>query len=283
MSPHEIPGICTIGIIVTTCIYSGIGFKNPAFRDKHLFSVPEILAEKEYHRVFTSALLHADFNHLLLNMFSLFLFGRSIESDLGAGKFLLIYLVSVLGGSVLALWIHRHHEYKAYGASGGVCGVIFSYIILFPGSSIMMFPVPFWIPAWLYAILFIVGSTISLRRQADNIGHDAHLGGAIIGFWFTAALVPDSVRAQPKLFLAISILAVLLFIFLLKMPLYLPLKAFVTEWQPRERVPEEKSPQNDEKELDAILEKISRKGIQSLSRREKKILDAASKKRREKS
>jgi hypothetical protein len=67
------------------------------------------------------------------------------------------------------------------------------------------------------------------------------------------------------------------------MPLYLPLRAFVTEWQPREKIQEEKPSQNDEKELDAILEKISRKGIQSLSRREKKILDAASKKRREKS
>ena len=284
MFANESLAICTWAIIVLTGIYSWIGFRNPAFCEKHLLSVPEILAEKEYHRLFTSALLHADWNHLLLNMLSLFLFGQSIELALGATKFLTIYVVAILGGSALALWIHRHHEYRAYGASGGVCGVIFSYIILFPGAHISMFFVPIGIPAWLYAILFFIGSTIALRRQKDNIGHDAHLGGAIIGFWTTAILEPWAVRLQPKLFLTISILAVLLFVFLVKMPLFLPLVGFRPGWFQRKQRPTERPPSADEeRELNAILEKISRDGIHTLSRREKARLNAVSQKYRRQS
>src|SRR5262245_31613918 len=113
MPDHEPFAICTIAIIVVTCIYSVLGFRDPAFRDKYLFSVSEVLAEKEYHRVFTSAFLHGDFNHLLMNMFTLFIFGRHVEAFMGIPRFLMIYLAAILGGSALALLIHRHHEYKA--------------------------------------------------------------------------------------------------------------------------------------------------------------------------
>src|ERR1041384_2043998 len=221
MPAHEPLATCTVAILVLTSIYSVVGFRNPGFRDKHLFSVWDILAGKQYHRLLTSALLHADWDHLLLNMVSLYLFGRGIEAMLGVGKFLFIYLAAILGGSGLALWIHRQHEYTAYGASGGVCGLIFSYILLVPGGSIVLFPVPVPVPAWLYAILFFAGSVLALKRQADNVGHDAHLGGAIIGFWTTAAFEPQMVQLQPKIFLTVSALSVLLFIYLVKNPLFL--------------------------------------------------------------
>ena len=269
-----------MAIIGVTSVCSWMGFRDPAFRDRHLFSVPEILAEKEYHRLFTSAFLHADWNHLLLNMVSLFLFGRHIELFLGVKEFLVIYFAAILGGSALSLLIHRHHEYKAYGASGGVCGVIFSFIVLFPGAGVAMYPVPVEVPAWLYAILFLLGSTIALRRQSDNIGHDAHLGGAIIGFWTTAILEPEIVWQQPKLFLIISGLAVLLFIFLVKMPLFMPLAFFRPDWSRRKPSRERRPAAAEERKVNAILEKISADGIQSLSRSEKALLNAPFKKSR---
>jgi membrane associated rhomboid family serine protease len=281
---NEPSAICTVVIIVLTSVASLIGFRDPAFREKHLFSVRGILAGKQFHRLFTSALLHADWNHLLLNMVSLFLFGRGIELLLGVREFLLIYLAAILGGSVLSLWIHRHHEYTAYGASGGVCGLIFSYILLFPGGCILMFPVPFPIPAWLYAILFFAGSVLALKRQADNIGHDAHLGGAIIGLWTTGALKPEIVRLHPKLFLTISTLSVLLFVYLVKNPLFLPLSSFLPAWPSRKGKLRKRPPPRDETpELDAILDKISRSGIGSLSHDEKALLKSTSEKYRRQS
>jgi membrane associated rhomboid family serine protease len=282
MFPHESFPACTVAIIALTSIYSLIGFRDPAFREKHLFSVREILAEKEYHRVFTSALLHADWNHLLLNMVTLFLFGRGIEESLGVAQYLAIYLAAIFGGSVLSLWIHRHHEYRAYGASGGVCGLVFSYIFLFPEGSIMVFPLPFFIPAWLYAILFLVGSFLALKRQADHVGHDAHLGGAIIGLWTTAGLEPSIVRIQPKLFLTISALSVLLFVYLVKNPMFLPLSSFFSFGaSPKVKPGPGQPPARDEAgKLDAILEKISRSGMDSLTLEEKALLNSASEKYR---
>ena len=271
--------ITTITIIIVTVLSSLAGFRNPDFVERHLFSVREILAEKQFHRVFTSAFLHADGNHLILNMLSLYLFGRQIELMLGAQRFLLIYFAAVLGGSVLSLVIHRQHEYRAYGASGGVCGLIFSDIFLFPGGDIRMFLVPVGIPSWLYAILFFVGSFVALKRQSDNVGHDAHLGGAIIGLWTTAALEPWIVRLQPKLFIIISGLSALLFLYLAKNPLFLSLWNFLPERrQWKSQRDERPRYRREEQQLDAILEKISESGIHSLNDKEKGLLESLSRK-----
>ena len=272
---------CTGAIIILTSVCSIYGFRHPGFRDRYLFSVQEILAEKQFDRLFTSAFLHADWNHLLLNMVTLFLFGRSIELSLGVGRFLLIYFAAILGGSLLSLMIHRQHEYKAYGASGGACGIVFSCILLFPGGSIMMFPLPVPLPSWLYAILFFVGSFLALKRQTDHIGHDAHLGGAIIGMWTTAALEPEIARMHAKLFLTISVLASLSFLYLAKNPLFLPLSNFLPSWPRQNPHASARSQfQHEASEVDAILEKISMHGIESLTAEEKTLLDLLSKKYR---
>lgn len=274
---NETSAICTFSIIALTSIFSVIGFRNRAFREKYLFSVPEILAGKQYYRLFTSAFLHADWNHLLMNMLSLYFFGRSLEFFLGAKAYLLVYFAAIVGGDLLSLAIHRHHEYRAYGASGGVCGMMFSFIILFPGGTIIAYPIPVPVPGWLYAVLFIVGSFLALKRQTDNVGHDAHLGGAIIGMWTTAVLQPWIVRENWKLFLAISALSVLLFLYLVKNPLFLPLSSFLpTGWSRKARSPKQGSTGNERFELDAILDKISRSGMDSLSLEEKAKLNSAS-------
>jgi membrane associated rhomboid family serine protease len=265
-------------VIVGTIVSSMIGFRNPSYHERHLFSVPEVLAGKQYYRLVTSSFLHADWYHLLLNMISLYLFGTAIERFYGPGQFLLIYFVSVIGGDLLSLWIHRHHEYRAHGASGGVCGLMFSYIFLFPGGSMasFMFPIP--IPSWLYALLFLIASIVRMKGQRDNIGHDAHIGGAIIGMLTTAALHPSAVRENLYLFCAITAIATGLFIYLVVNPMFLPLAAFRAVRETRKA--EQKSSASEARKIDAILEKISREGIHSLTPAEKALLDRTSDKLR---
>src|SRR6266404_4304431 len=134
-------------LIGLTCLVSWLGFRRRDIEEKYIFEPEAILAGKEYHRLVTSAFLHANWGHLLLNMFSLYLFGSSVEYAFGPGHFLLIYFGAVIGGGLLSLLVHRHHVYRSYGASGGVCGIIFAYILLFPGAGIYQFPLPFAIPA----------------------------------------------------------------------------------------------------------------------------------------
>lgn len=273
---HEPTVICTYVIIVLTGFCSFIGFRDPAFTEKFIFAPTEILACKQYYRLFTSAFLHADLRHLLYNMVSLFLFGRIMEVAVGSGEFLLIYFASVLSGSLLSLWLHRNHEYRAYGASGGVCGVVFSYIALAPTSTIfahMFLP----LPAWAYGILFLIGSCFALKQRTDNIGHDAHIGGAVIGLWTTGALQPWAVREHLFWFAILSAISLALFIYFLKNPLLLPTSIFRVKWKPSKKSSRKiRPPRNETLEVDTILEKISRSGFNSLTAEEKALLDRVS-------
>ena len=267
-------------VIGLTCVVSWLGFRSRAIEEKYIFDPQAILAWKEYYRLVTSALLHANWWHLLCNMVSLYFFGPGLETIYGPQQFLLIYLGSVIGGNLLSLYVHRHHEYRSYGASGGVCGIIFAHILLFPGARIADFLLPISIPGWLYAILFIAVSFMAMKDDnRGNIGHDAHLGGAIVGLLVAAALEPKEARANWKILLVVGGAALLVLIYMWLNPLFLPVRslfgpgsrrkvrALDPTWQPRETM-----------RIDALLEKVSKQGMDSLSQEEKKFLEGVSQK-----
>jgi membrane associated rhomboid family serine protease len=270
--------VYTIAIIVLTVGCSWMGFRDPGFTEKFIFSPIEVLAGKQYYRLVTSAFLHADLNHLLMNMVTLYLYGRVLEPFLGPGEFLLVYFASIVGGSLLSLWLHRHQEYRAYGASGGVCGMVFSFVALYPNGTVLpFFVIP--IPAWVYGILFLIGSFVALRRQADNIGHDAHIGGAVIGLWTTGALQPWAVQDHLKWFLILSAVALALFFYFIKNPMLLPISAFAGKFGRRKEQRRQAAPRRREtRDVDEVLEKISREGMDSLTAEERALLQTVSKK-----
>lgn len=268
--------IATIVIIAVTGVVSFRAFHDDASADRLIFSPEAILVRKEYYRVVTSALLHADWQHLLFNMISLGLFAQFMEPAIGAGRFLLIYFAGIIGGNLLSLYLHRHHEYFALGASGGVCGVVFASIFLFPDERIGSLFLPIGIPGWLYALLFLASEFYGGRRQRTNIGHDAHLGGAIVSLLTTTVMFPGIVRVSPWLYAAVITFTLGMFIYFWKSPLNLPW----SNWSRRTSAPRPKARPGGPtaEEVDAVLEKVSQKGFQSLTRKEREILEHAAKK-----
>jgi membrane associated rhomboid family serine protease len=204
----------TLAILAVTALCTWRGFTHPDFLRRCLFSIESIRFRGQYERMATSALVHADWGHFLFNMISLYSFGTLIELSKGWATLLFIYLSSILGGSLLSLVLHRREEYRALGASGGVCGVIFAAIFLFPGMSVYIFFIPIPVPSWLFAIAFVAISFFGMRTRAGNIGHDAHLGGAIVGLLVTTLLDPLIVSRNPVLYAAVLGLSVGLFVFL---------------------------------------------------------------------
>jgi membrane associated rhomboid family serine protease len=202
----------SIAIIAITVYFSVKGFSSSTFLNRYLFSTREILEDRQYYRILSSGALHADWVHLAFNMFSLYSFGSAIELLFGRVTFLVTYLAGIVGGNVLALILHRKETYRALGASGGVCGVIFACIFLIPGTSVQMFFIPIPIPANVYAVLFMLISYFGVRTQLGNIGHDAHLGGAIIGLLTATVFHPSIVPQNPVLYPAIIVLAISLMI-----------------------------------------------------------------------
>lgn len=186
------PNIATVIIIVLNVIVSMRGFENAPFFDRYKFNISAILKGKQYDRLITSGFLHVDMMHLVFNMLTLYFFSDALVMYTGYIGYLLIYFGAILGGNLLALWMHKNeYYYNAVGASGGVTGAIFAIIAMQPNVGIGFMLIPgVNIPGWLFGIMYLLYSIYGMRSQLGNIGHDAHLGGAVVGIVLAIVFQP---------------------------------------------------------------------------------------------
>ena len=164
------------------------------------------------HQLITNMFLHdpRGLTHLIFNMFTLWMFGTILERFLGSKRFLIFYLICGLGaGIVIQLSIPfsadqfsksaeafangmsafdnieaYKQQYSAIGASGAIMGVMAAYAYLFPNTEMYIMFIPIPIKAKIVIPLFILIDVFMGVRQiaGDNVGHFAHLGGALVGF-----------------------------------------------------------------------------------------------------
>ena len=260
-------------IIVANLIISYYGFRNAAFFNSWTFEVSSILKDGQWYRIISAAFLHVSGTHLAFNMLSLYFFAGSIEAQLGSVGFLIIYLSSLLGGNLFSLFIHRNNPaYRAVGASGAVSGVIFAAIALFPGMELAFIFVPIPFPAWVYGLGFVLYSIYGIRSQKDNIGHEAHLGGAIIGLLVAIAYEPAMMEYNQLAILLILVPTSVFIIIIIYRPRILLIEQKYSSYQDQDDEFREQRAAKQE-ELDRILEKVGREGIDSLSKDEKELLD----------
>jgi membrane associated rhomboid family serine protease len=215
--------------------------------------------------------LHSGIWHLVGNCLAIFWFGRSVEEAIGRKSFLTLYLASgVIGGLVQALALILFHQ-NGYvlGASAGAFGLTAAYAVLFPDSMILlMFILP--IPAKFLLLLeagIAIGGIAGVPGFDPRIAHAAHLGGMICGVLFVRYAVhwrfrwPQLNRARPQPLRR-----------LVKVPAHKP-----SPWGQKTRATEDDLPAEEflSKEVDPILDKISAHGIQSLTERERRVLEKA--------
>ncbi|AQS93559.1 rhomboid family intramembrane serine protease [Polaribacter sp. BM10] len=175
-------------LMIANVLISMKGFKEYSFLDKYKFQVSRILSGEKI-RIITSGFLHVDWLHLGLNMYALYLFGGIVTQHTSTSNFLIIYFGSLLAGSLYSLKEHKKEPYySAVGASGAVSGTIFSAILLDPGMNLYLLFIPIPIPGYIFGIGYILYSIYGLKNQVGNVGHSAHLGGAIGGFILTIIL-----------------------------------------------------------------------------------------------
>ncbi|WP_222984252.1 rhomboid family intramembrane serine protease [Flagellimonas meishanensis] len=183
--------IATIAIIAANVLVSLRGFNDSVFFDRYKFNIGSIRAGQR-ERTVTSGFLHVDISHLFFNMFTLYFFANVVINWFGPGKFLIIYFISLIAGSLLALFFHKDEpHYSAVGASGAVTGVLYAAILLYPEMQlgIMFIPIP--LPAYVLGIAYLLYSIYGMRSRLGNIGHTAHFGGAIGGYAVTLLFKPE--------------------------------------------------------------------------------------------
>jgi membrane associated rhomboid family serine protease len=185
-------------IIAVTVIISVLAFSNPAWLERLKFNPYAIKHQNQSWRFVSYALVHAGWLHLLINMWVLYSFGSIVERTFryhfgikGIFYYLLFYVGGVLFSVLFDFGKYKDNVYySAVGASGAVSAIVFSSILIYPLGSIYVFPIPFAIPGWLFGILYLVYTAYMQKKGTDNVGHSAHLWGAVFGILLTIALLP---------------------------------------------------------------------------------------------
>lgn len=204
--------IATIAIMAANVMVSLKGFNDIGFFDRYKFNISGIRAGQR-DRIVTSGFLHVDFSHLFFNMFTLYFFANVVIGWFGPGKFLIIYFISLIAGSLLAMFFHKDEPYySAVGASGAVTGILYSAILLNPDMQlgIMFIPIP--LPAYVLGIGYLLYSIYGMKSRLGNIGHTAHFGGAIGGYLVTLLFMPELFVTDTFIVVLLAVPIVILFI-----------------------------------------------------------------------
>ncbi len=183
----------TIIIIVVTALISFGAFNNRnLYNDLILY--PPAINRGQYYRFLTSGFIHADLQHLLFNMFTMYFFGKVMEnflnSELGNWAFLTLYLGAIIISDIPSYIKNKNNPgYASLGASGGVSAVLFAFIMIAPWSTIYVLILP--VPAIVFGVLYMGYSIYMSKKGTDNVNHDAHLWGALFGIAFILLNMPE--------------------------------------------------------------------------------------------
>jgi membrane associated rhomboid family serine protease len=224
--PHRSAPFVTWGLIaVNVAVFLYQVSLSPAALDRFLVNyalipgryfvplpfLPEPALE-DYLPFLTNMFLHGGWLHLILNMWTLFLFGPSVEDRMGRLRYLLFYLACGIAASAAHAYVNATSFVPALGASGAIAGVIGAFVRLFPLANlivvipILFFPFFFEVPALLFAglwfLLQVVSGMIELLSPAvgGGIAWWAHIGGFVAGLLLTPLLLRQA-RAYRKYYL----------------------------------------------------------------------------------
>lgn len=265
----------TLALIVALVVafFLQYGVLHPPFCNEYLALSLYGLKRGFLWQFLTFQFLHAGLLHLVLNGWTLYVFGREVEATLGKARFLILYFASgIVGGlcQILIGWIWPDvFGGGVVGASAGIFGVVAAFAMLAPDRMLTML-LFFFIPVNLRARTLLIFSVVVAlaglalaAKTGDNVAHAAHLGGILTGAILVrfSGRLPDfsnPFRARRKREL-IRTTAI-------KIP----------KWSTRPESPEDLTEEEFiSREVDPILDKISQHGIQSLTERERKILESA--------
>lgn len=187
----------TLIFIIACGIVSVMAFSRPQMLSKWIGWPYRMKNNNEYYRLLSSGFVHADYIHLIINLFVLYQFGTIVEmtfievfSDQGRIYYALLLLLGIAVPDLIDYFIHKDHpEYRSLGASGAVSAVLFSYVLFNPWAKIYLYGI---IPIYtiVAALLYVIYSIYQDKKANDNVNHMAHLTGAVFGFVFTLMLKP---------------------------------------------------------------------------------------------
>jgi membrane associated rhomboid family serine protease len=188
----------TLFFIGLCVVLSYLSFQNPVMFHKLKHWPYAEIGNQEYYRLLSSGFIHGSWMHLLVNMFVLYMFGGVVEARfvqqfgpfLGMVNFSMLFLATIVLADVPSMLKHRNNPgYAAVGASGAVSGIVFTYILFDPWTLLYLYAIiP--IPGIIAGILYLIYSSWASKNSQDNIDHDAHFFGAVVGLTLSVIMHP---------------------------------------------------------------------------------------------
>jgi len=207
----------------------------------------DVLRSGQIWRLITYLFIHANiFWHLLFNMFGLWMFGPSVEKQIGTYKFILYYFLTGVGGALCAILINPNSHIQTIGCSSSILGILVAFAMLFPDAIISMIFPPISMKAKHFAIAFGVIQILMIFESQSGINWAVHVGGMAIGYFYMR------------------------YFFMTEN--FLNFKEWKEKYFAKKKEDREKFIQE---QLDPILDKISKTGVDSLTSKEKNILKKA--------
>jgi membrane associated rhomboid family serine protease len=191
-------GTTTLMLILIIALTSAMSFSQRDTLNQLQFNAYKIIHRHQYYRILTHAFVHANWEHLIVNMIVLYSFGTIVEryfqfsfGSIGTTYYLILFFGSVIFSTLLSLYKQKDNPYyNAVGASGAVSAILFTAIFFQPWEPIYFFGIlP--IPGIIFGGLYLYYSYYMSTKKSDNIGHDAHFLGAVFGFFFPVILQPS--------------------------------------------------------------------------------------------
>jgi membrane associated rhomboid family serine protease len=198
-------------LIVVNCGIFLLTFKQVDLEIERYGQLPVRVAGGQYYRLITAAFLHVSLAHLAFNMIALLLVGPPVEVALGRARFLALYLLSALGGSVCAYLFGNPHV-AGVGASGAIFGVFGAFFVIARSRR-----------SDTSGILILIGINLVFSFTDKAIDWHAHVGGLVVGLVVSGAFAlaerrPDSRRATMDVLSCLAVLAVLVLLVSVRTP-----------------------------------------------------------------
>jgi membrane associated rhomboid family serine protease len=250
-------------LIIINCVVLFIqivrGGYPPNSRIEDFFGLVPVDVIKNFYiwQLFTYMFLHGNFGHIFINMFFLWMFGSDIERAWGKERFLKYYFITGVGAGIINVLFTPNSSLPIIGASGAVFGILVAFVLMFPDRKLMflIFPLPIKAKhlAIIGGILVFLGAAQQMVGQGGGIDHFAHLGGVVVGYIYLKYIQRKnlgraSFRKGPSLWRKTKVVFSILFNLYTKPDIDI------------------------DTEVDRILDKISKEGMESLTKKEKEIL-----------
>jgi membrane associated rhomboid family serine protease len=275
-TPGDNPNVCVFLLIaINVIVFFTVKPQLDLFG--RLALSPMGIKEGMYWQIISSMFLHGGFWHIFSNMWGLYLFGTLVAPHLGTKRFLLMYFISGIVGNLIWLAVNWNSYTVVLGASGALFGVLIATAMIEPNREfiLLLFPIP--MKTKTLVAVYAVIEVLSLPQQMDNIAHLVHLGGLVGGYLYIVFFCKREVVWDP----------VQAFISLFYKKKFTGTKNSGSGWTvntpPLKFNSKSKfdfdSKDSEEpvtqKELDYLLDKVSRYGINSLSESEMATLRKA--------